>query len=133
MRGFALPMIGSMLLVGCMGQGGDAESAATTAGLDKALAGLTPGATTSCIPPQYSPVSTKVYGKVLLYESTNGDVYRNDTAGGCEGTGDDILVQVEYEGRPCSGDIIRTVDRSSHFQTGSCALGQFTSYRKPRK
>ena len=130
---FALPLIAALSLAGCMGQGRDTASAETVAGLDKALAGLTPGPATSCIPPQYSPVSTKVYGKVLLYKSTNGDVYRNDTAGGCEGSGDDILVQVEYSGRPCSGDIIRTVDRYNRFPTGSCALGQFTPYLKARK
>ncbi len=131
---FITPVVGSlMLMAGCMGQGEEAAGAETQAGLDKALAGLTPGPVTSCIPPQFSSVNTKVYGKVLLYKSSNGDVYRNDTAGGCEGSGDDILVQVEYEVRPCSGDIIRTVDRSSHIPTGSCALGQFTSYLKPRK
>ena len=131
---FATSVVASLLaLAGCMDQGRDVANAETQAGLDKALAGLTPGATTSCIPPQPSPVSTKVYGKVLLYKFTNGDVYRNDTAGGCEGGGDDVLVQVEYEGRPCSGDIIRTVDRYSHIPTGSCALGQFTPYLKPRK
>ena len=131
---FATPLIAAILvLTGCMGQGQEAASAETQAGLDKALAGLTPGPPTSCIPVQLSPVGTHAYGKVLLYTFAGGDVYRNDTAGGCEGGGDDVLVQVEHEGRPCSGDIIHTVDRYSHIPTGACALGPFTPYLKPRR
>ena len=130
----AVPLLASLLvLAGCMDQGREAASAETQAGLAKALAGLTPAPPTSCIPLQLSPVGTHVYGKVLLYKFSNGDTYRNDTAGGCEGGGDDVLVQVELEGRPCSGDIIRTVDRYSHMPTGSCSLGQFTPYLKPRR
>ncbi len=131
---FATPLIGSLLLLaGCTGEGRDAASAQTQAGLDKALAGLTPAPPTSCIPPQLSPASTHVYGKVLLYKFTNGDVYRNDTAGGCEGGGDDLFVQVEYQGRACSGDMIRTIDRTSRMPTGACALGEFTPYLKARR
>ena len=132
---FTTPLIGSLLLVsGCMGDGQQAASAETRAGLDKALAGLVPGTPTSCLPPQaLSSVNTHAYGNVLLYKMSNGDVYRNDTDGGCNTNGDDIFVQVEYEGRPCSGDIVRTVDRNSHFPTGSCGLRDFTPYLKPRR
>ena len=108
--------------------------AKTQAALDKALAGRVPGATQSCVPLSYSQLSTKAYGRTLLYAQGNGDVYRNDTAGGCENAArGDILVSVEHEGRPCSGDIVRTVDPYVRAPTGSCALREFTVYRKPRR
>jgi hypothetical protein len=101
--------------------------------LDKALAGLTPGAPTSCIPLAYPTLSTHTYGRTILYSRGRDEVYRNDTGGGCEAAGNgDILVQVEQEGRPCAGDIIRTVDPVSHISSGSCALNQFVPYRRAR-
>lgn len=122
----------SAMLAGCAPDNRP-MSAESKAGFDKALAGLVPGKPTSCMPPLISTNSSKVYGKVLIYKLSGGDVYRNDTSGGCEGSGDDILVIREPEGRQCSGDIVRTVDRTTQFTTGSCALGQFTRYSKPRK
>ena len=133
MRAPILVIASSIALAGCMAQAQDKEAVRAQADLDKALAGLTPGAQSSCMPLQVSTANTKVYGKTLLYRFSNGDVYRNDTSGGCEGSGDDILISVEHEGRPCSGDVVRTVDRYSHIPTGSCALGQFTAYSKPRR
>lgn len=120
-------------LTGCAGNGADQPlSAESQAGLDKALAGRVAGPATSCIPITYRSLNTKAYGRTLLYQQASGTIFRNDTAGGCENAGrGDILVQVEQEGRPCSGDIIRTVDQTSHIQTGSCALGQFIPYEKP--
>ena len=105
--------------------------ARTQADLDKALAGLTPGAPLSCVPLTYSMLATKAYGRTLIYRQGNGTAYRNDTAGGCEGAArGDILVSIQHEGRPCSGDIIRTVDPYARTTTGSCALGQFVPYQK---
>lgn len=106
---------------------------ATADRLAQALAGLTPGRTDSCLPLVRPDVHTETYGRTILYKVNRKLIYRNDTSGGCEGGGsghDDILVSVEHQGRPCSGDIVRTVDRYAHFPTGSCALGDFVEYRK---
>ena len=102
--------------------------------LAKALAGYAAGAPTGCIPIAYPSLSTTVYGKTILYRSAvGGTIYRNDTAGGCESAANgDILVSVQYQGRPCSGDIIRTVEPLNRIPTGSCALGQFVAYKKIR-
>ncbi|WP_174291183.1 hypothetical protein [Sphingomonas bacterium] len=130
----AVALIAPLLaLAGCMGDNQEAVSAETQAGLARALAGRTAGNPTSCLPPGPLLSTTKSYGKVLLYTLANGDLYANDTAGGCENRGDDIFVEVEHEGRACSGDIIHLVDRTSHIPTGSCALGQFTPYPKVRR
>ncbi len=99
--------------------------------LAKALAGLTPGKPTSCIPLAYPTLNTQAIGRTLLYRRNGGEIYVNETSGGCEGAANsDILVQVEHEGRPCSGDIIRTVDNATRITTGSCALRDFVPYTK---
>ena len=125
---FLLPLA----LIASAAPGGDRPlDARTQAAFDKELAGLTPGAPTSCVPFTYSQLSTKAYGRTLLYRQAKNVVFRNDTAGGCENAArGDILVQVQYEGRPCRGDIIRTVDPYARTVTGSCALGPFVPYGK---
>lgn len=111
----------------------DRSAEVTQTKLATALAGLTPGEPTSCLPltgtPQYQ---TEGYGPVILYKFSRGLVYRNDTAGGCEAIArGDILVTRQYGSQLCSGDIATTVDNVSRITTGSCALGRFTPYRRP--
>lgn len=119
-----------VILFGAIGATSDRD-ADNQAKLAKALAGLTPGKPESCVPLSYPTLSTQSIGKELLYKRDRNTIYVNHTTGGCEGAANgDILVQVEHEGRPCSGDIIRTVDSTSRFTTGSCALGQFVPYTR---
>jgi hypothetical protein len=105
-----------------------ADSAAR---LDKALAGFTAEQPQSCMPIT-NPRRTEYYGDTIIYEVSGNLVYRNDTTGGCALERDDILVTSTPLGRLCRGDIARTVDRASRFNTGSCALGDFVPYRKRR-
>ena len=109
-----------------------AERAATTEGkLDTALAGLTPGETTDCLPITTRSEQTTGYGSTLLFRVSRGLVYRNETGGGCEGVErQDILVTVSYGGRLCRGDIARTVQPVARVPTGSCTLGSFTKYSR---
>lgn len=122
-----------LLAAGCALAKDRPADAVVQAKLDKALAGLTPGTPTSCIPITLPTLNSRTYGRTILYSRGRNEVYRNDTAGGCEAAGNgDILVSVEHEGRPCSGDIVRTVDPYTHITSGSCALGQFVPYRRAR-
>lgn len=98
--------------------------------LDRALAGLTPGATTDCLPLTTHSEQTTGYGSTLLFRVSRGLVYRNE-APGCESVErQDILVTVSPSGRLCRGDIARTVQPLSRIPTGSCTLGSFTEYRR---
>ncbi|HEX8486604.1 hypothetical protein [Sphingomonas sp.] len=111
----------------------DARDAVAQTKLDAALAGLVPGKPTMCLPltgrQQYQ---TEGYGPTILYKVSRGLIYRNDTNGGCAGIArGDILVTRQVTGQACSGDIATTIDNTSRFQTGSCALGQFVPYRQP--
>ncbi|WP_374942629.1 hypothetical protein [Sphingomonas sp.] len=141
MRTIVLPaaLLCSAVLAGCTpsaAQQGRIDTRAATAQtkLDAALAGLVPGKPTSCLPlSNSSQYQTEGYGPTILYKFSRGLVYRNDTnGGGCEGIArGDVLVTRQVGGQLCSGDIGTTVDSTSRFQTGSCALGRFTPYRKP--
>lgn len=99
--------------------------------LDTALAGLTRGETTDCLPISVRTEQTTGYGSTLLFRVSRGLVYRNDTGGGCEGVErQDILVTKSYSGRLCRGDIATTVQPTARITTGSCTLGSFTKYSR---
>lgn len=105
--------------------------AAAQVELDKQLAGLVPGKPQDCIDPRWSR-QVKSYGGTILYGDLGTTKYRSDTSGGCERIGrGDVLVTRSYTGRLCRGDIARTIDPTSRFQTGSCSFAQFVPYRKP--
>lgn len=126
-----------LALAGCAQSPADiartqAKEQATQAELGKQLAGLTKTETRDCID-QYQSSSLKAYGPTLVYTVSNNLKYVNDTGGGCEAIeGGDILVTKSPTGRLCRGDIGTTVSSSSRSQTGSCALGSFTTYKKVR-
>ena len=109
-----------------------ADRAALSQGkLDAALAGLTPGETTDCLPITTRSEQTLGYGSTLLFKVSRGLIYRNDTGGGCEAVERrDILITVSPSGRLCRGDIARTVEPVAKFTTGSCTLGSFTKYSR---
>ncbi|WP_375420554.1 hypothetical protein [uncultured Sphingomonas sp.] len=106
-------------------------SAAAQFELDKELAGLVPGKPVTCIDPRWSR-QVKSYGDTILYGDLGGTKYRSDTAGGCRRVGrGDVLVTRSFGGQLCRGDIARTIDPVSRFQTGSCSFAAFVPYRKP--
>ncbi len=109
------------------------RAAAAQASLDIALAGLTPGKATTCLPVSgRQNYQIEGYGPTILHKVSRGLVYRSDTTGGCEGIArGDILVTRMPTGRLCAGDIATTIDNTARFQTGSCALGPFVPYRQP--
>ena len=105
--------------------------AAAQVELDKELAGLVPGAPRNCIDPRWSR-QVKSYGGTILYSDIGSTKYRGDTGGGCERIGrGDVLVTRTSTGQLCRGDIARTIDPVSRFQTGSCSFAAFVPYRKP--
>ena len=101
----------------------------TRAGLDRELAGLTPGPPQGCIQ-TFEQRDLKAYGDTLVYRT--GSVRYVTQTTGCRGIGDDnILVTRSHGTQLCRGDIATTVNRTAQFETGSCSFGDFTPYRKP--
>ena len=108
-----------------------ASDARDQARLDKKLAGYVPGAPKSCI--QRNRTSEmSIFGDTLVYRDGR-TLYRTQTSGGCFGLKrDDIVVTKSFGSSICSGDLVRTVDRTNAFPSGSCSFGDFVPYTKPR-
>lgn len=109
----------------------DAATAKDEARLAKALVGRSAGKPIHCIEQRATDMTN--YGGALLYRVGAGRLYLNRPTDGCFGLkNDDILVTRSYSGQLCRGDILRTVDRTTGFPTGSCVFGDFTPYAKER-
>lgn len=111
-----------------------ADAAKAQAALAHELAGLTPGAPQTCLDTFVTrDASTTSFGDTLVYRTSGATRYVTRTTGctGIGGSGDNILITTVPETHICRGDIARTVDRVSRFETGSCAFGEFVPYRKP--
>ncbi|MBX9816277.1 MAG: hypothetical protein A4S12_12450 [Proteobacteria bacterium SG_bin5] len=108
------------------------DEAATEAKLAAALKGFAPaGPPQTCINERRQTYNTTTIGDTILYRFGRDEIFVN-RAPGCNGAGrGDALVLVNYQaGLLCAGQIIRTVDVISRVQTGSCALGDFTPYKR---
>lgn len=106
------------------------EAARNEATLDKALAGLRPGQPVSCIPAarHYDTIRA---GDTLLYRESGRRIYRTDTGGGCFGLSrGDAIVTKSYTSEFCRGDIVHTVDLTTHTPSGSCSFGDFIPYTR---
>ena len=127
--------VAALALTGCTMTPAETARAQAAAEADRAalgqqLAGLRPVKTDDCMDNNLNS-SLKAYGSTLVYRVSNNLIYVNDTSGGCENIErGDYLVTKSNFGRVCRGDIGRTFSPGSHMPTGSCALGQFTIYRK---
>jgi hypothetical protein len=129
----------AILLGACAATPQEAERTAmaqadTAAALDRELAGLVPGEPSACLPePLRVQVASRTYGPTIVYAVSRDVKYRTDTSGGCEraGRGRDVLVTQTTLNRSCRGDIARTVDPVTGFQTGACSFGDFVPYRRP--
>jgi len=100
--------------------------------LEKTIAGLVPGEKVSCISQIPRADLTVISNNTLIYRVNRGLVYRNDLIGACNGlTRGDTLITTSTGSQLCRGDIARSADLVNGMQTGACALGDFTPYRKP--
>lgn len=111
--------------VALAGRGSDEDAYA------RLLTGKVAGKPQSCLDTNHTQAQLSAYGDKLVYRISRSLVYVNQTTGGCERVArGDALVTERVQSRACRGDIARTVDiRGGGFQTGTCALGDFTPYQ----
>jgi hypothetical protein len=98
--------------------------------VEKALVGRSAGKPQSCV--QLRDLgSSEVIGDDIFYRSSRKLLYRNQTSGGCGHRGyGDALITRTYSSNLCRGDVVRTADLHSGFETGFCILGDFVPYKK---
>ena len=100
--------------------------------LDKALAGRTAGKPTSCIQQNFID-STDIYDGAILYRMITGPDYLNRPEQCSQLRPGRGLVTRTPSTSICGGDIVQIVDFSSHFNYGSCGLGDFVPYPRVKK
>lgn len=105
-----------------------------TTALEKALAGKVAGEKQACISQMPRNEMRVISDSVLLYRVSDRLVYRNDLIGSCSGlVRGDTLVTRSFGSQYCRGDIAHVANLQTGTLSGSCALGDFTPYRTPKK
>jgi hypothetical protein len=102
--------------------------------LQKLLAGRVAGQPIACIPDHSANDMVVIDDRTILYRDGR-TYYRNDFNGGaCENLRiGNALVTKRFGGTGlCRGDIAQVVDFSSGFTVGTCQMGDFVPYTKPR-
>lgn len=97
--------------------------------LEKLLASRTAGEPVSCIS-TYNSRELEVLDKTALVFGHGNTIYVNRPANAADIDDDDILVTRTSTSQLCKLDIVTTVDRSGHFQTGFLNLGDFVPYKR---
>ena len=97
--------------------------------LEKLLAGRTAGEPVSCIS-TYNSRELEILDKTALVFGHGSTIYVNRPANAEHIDDDDILVTKTSTSQLCKLDIVTTVDRCGHFQTGFLNLGDFVPYKR---
>jgi hypothetical protein len=128
-----------LLVAATVGSCAPAEPVARTpkaeAHLQTLLNGRVPGPPVSCLPDYRSNDMIVVDDSTVVFKDGR-TVYRNDFQGGsCSrlGSGNYALLTRRTGGIGlCRGDIAEVKDLTNGITVGSCVIGDFTPYTKPR-
>lgn len=125
-------LLAAAAIAGCSTAPEQGRSADAQATLDRVLAGRVAGPPVSCLPTYRRNDMITVDGDTLLFRS-GSTVYRNDLRSGCSNLGGGYaLVTRSTGGSLCAGEIAQVADLRSGITVGSCVLGDFVPYTKPR-
>jgi len=132
----AASLLGAVALQGCTMEGRQearaAADARAEAGLAEALAGHSPGATTSCVNSRDLEGNRSFGEQAILFEGTGNRLFLN-RPGNCPTLGPGRALRVRtVSTRLCRGDIADVIDLSSRVSYGGCALGDFTEFQRTR-
>ena len=134
MRSLSL-LLGAAAIGSCAPVEPVARTASAEAHLQTALNGRIPGPPVSCLPDYRSNDMTVIDDSTVLFRAGR-TTYRNDFQGGsCSqlGSGHFALLTRRYGGVGlCRGDIAEVRDLTNGFTVGSCVIGDFIPYTKPR-
>ena len=102
--------------------------------VERTLEGLTAGTPRRCLPnADFNEMRTA--RDVIVFVAGRNRVWRNDMVGSGCGTGlsrGDTVITQPFNGQLCSGDIVRTRSPTGGMISGSCSLGEFVPYTRPR-
>jgi hypothetical protein len=131
----ALFAAGGLPLLACASTPGQAtHSPKAQKELAQALSGRTAGPAVDCIY-NYPANKMQVIDQWTVLFRNGGTIYVQNPRGGCPGLGFPgytLVTRSVGANRLCSGDIARLADLSTGTGGGSCVLGQFVPYTKPK-
>lgn len=128
MRVRNLPLLGVALAAA--GIGTIAYAASPDEKLDKEIGGWSAGAPERCIDLR-RVTATAAFGDTMLFKVRSSIKYRTDSAG-CPAARVGLTIVAEHDhNRLCSGDVVSLQDLDNDIVEGSCAVGEFTPYRRP--
>ena len=124
-----LCLIGAMLMTAALPV--QAARLAPEARLAKALDGRVAGKPVDCIP-LHQIQSSEIFEKTgILYKVGKVWYLNRPTSGATFLDSNDILVTDTHSPDLCSIDIVRLLDSTSRFPSGTLGLGKFVPYKKP--
>lgn len=102
--------------------------------LGRLLAGKVAGPPQSCLASYRQNDMVVIDDYTIAYRDGANRVYVNHPPGGCNllGAGNYTLVTRTTGSELCRGDIGQVVDLMNHATVGSCAMGDFIPYERPR-
>lgn len=100
--------------------------------LERLIAGRVAGKPVHCIP-NFDTREMRILNKTAIVYGRGDTIWVNVPRNAADLDDDDILVTNPTGSQLCNLDIVRTIDRVSHFPSGSISLGDFVPYRKPAK
>lgn len=110
------------------------RTAKAEAHLQKLLAGKSAGPAISCLSHHRADNMVVVDDNTVVFRD-GATVYRNDFQGGqCSRLGSGFYAMYTRTSGTglCRGDIAQVIDTTSGMSVGSCVLGDFVPYTKPR-
>ncbi len=94
------------------------------------LAGRVAGPPQSCVTiDQASSLRISENNRHVLFYGTGRTIWAN-RLGQCGFGADDLLITEPFAGSHCRGDLVRSIDRSSHIPGPACVLNDFVPYRR---
>lgn len=97
------------------------------------LRGRSAGPSVSCVNQRNLRGNRSVGEGVIIFESSSNLLYVNRPPAGCPELDSGRALLTRTSGTQlCRGDIATVFDPASGIHYGSCGLGEFTPYRRPR-
>jgi hypothetical protein len=122
------------LMAGCMEQRPMEMSARAQTELAAALEGRTAEAPRNCVSSRDLRGNRSAGEGAILFDGASRNmIYVNRPAAGCPELRMGYALKTRTPSTQlCSGDIVEVFDPTTGFSSGSCALGEFTPYRRLR-
>jgi hypothetical protein len=128
-------LLASALIGGCAAQPvAPVRTAKAQQHLDKLIAGKVAGAPQACLPHRSGGDMVVIDDATIAFRHGSGRTYVNHLqGGGCPNLANNTLITRSFGGTGlCRGEIAHVANVSAGVTLGSCVIGDFVPYTRPR-